>query len=105
MSPGAHRLATNGLLEEFRRDWSVQVVAMDKNDFYASFKGQGRIGLFFCDADHSYEQTRSDLTWAKERDTRIICGHDYDPDRHPGASRAVDEFGGPTRLVGSLFVL
>jgi hypothetical protein len=32
----------------------------------------------------------------------VICGHDYD---HPGVVQAVAEFGGPEKVVGSVWVL
>jgi hypothetical protein len=48
----------------------------------------------FLDADHSYEETRSDIEWALAAGARIIAGHDYSVE-HPGVVRAVDEVATP----------
>jgi len=105
MSSAAHRRATGAMLEEARGTLNVQVLAEDKDTFYERFDRSRPVGLFFCDADHRYEATRADLLWAREIGAKIICGHDYHPVHHKDVTRAVDELGGPRRLVGSLFVL
>src|SRR5258705_314674 len=81
-----------------------ELCGYSKFEFYRCYRG-GQPGLFFCDADHDYEPTLHDLTWARTIGAKIICGHDYDPVRFPGVVRAVKELGGPSELVGSLFVL
>jgi hypothetical protein len=105
MTPAAHELATRLALEDVTRTANVQVMRADKNAFYREFDRSRRVGLFFCDADHSYEATKADLLWAKEIGARIVCGHDYDPIRHAGVTRAVDSVGGPRQICGSLFVV
>jgi predicted O-methyltransferase YrrM len=105
MTSEAHRLATAAMLKEAQATENVHVLASDKDAFYAGFDRSTRVGLFFCDADHRYEATKADLLWARSIGARVICGHDYDPVRHKDVTRAVDELGGPRRLVGSLFVL
>jgi hypothetical protein len=82
----------------------VELVDMDKDAFFGGYDGPPP-GLFFCDADHSYEATRKDLLWARSQGARIICGHDFHPTLHQGVTRAVSELGGPSKLVGCLFVL
>lgn len=105
MTPTAHRIATQSILEEAQLSWNVQIVAADKEEFFRSFDRSRPVGLFFCDADHRYEATKADLLWAREIGAKVICGHDYHHERHADVARAVDELGGPRRLVGSLFVL
>jgi hypothetical protein len=53
---------------------------------------------------HTYEETKVDIQWARSVRASIICGHDYS-ERFPGVIRAVDEFGGPSQLRGSLWAL
>lgn len=52
------------------------------------------VDLVFVDADHSEESVRSDLeAWVpKVRPGGVIAGHDYGSRRHPGVTKAVDEF-------------
>ena len=104
ISPEIHFKATRGALAEAIEHFSVTQLKLSKDTFYAEYD-QPPPALFFCDADHSYEATKADLAWAKRVGADIICGHDYDPVRHKGVTRAVDEFGGPKRLVGTLFVI
>jgi hypothetical protein len=48
------------------------------------------VDLVFIDADHTYEEVRKDLRWARHvRPGGILCGHDYGV--FPGVNRAVDE--------------
>jgi predicted O-methyltransferase YrrM len=103
LRPRAHRRVTADLLEECVRDLHVSVIAGDKDEFYASYDGPAP-ALIFLDADHDYEPTRKDLEWATSFPDAVICLHDY-IERFPGVIRAVDEFGGPDRLVRSLCTL
>jgi predicted O-methyltransferase YrrM len=89
-----HYLVASGQVEQRR---------MDKNEFYARYRGPAP-ALVFLDAAHSYEETRKDLVWAKAAGAALIAGHDYAP-RYPGVIQAVDEFGGPQELGGSVFWL
>jgi hypothetical protein len=104
ISATAHELATKQALRDACSNHAVTMIRQDKDDFYTAYKGRAP-GLFFCDADHDYEPTLRDLTWAQKVKAKIICGHDYDPVRFPGVVRAVKELGGPSELVGSVFVL
>jgi len=104
ISAEAHMLATTARLSELCMHDSVQLIRQDKDEFYSAYKGPAP-GLFFCDADHSYEATMKDLQWAKSVGAKIICGHDYDPVSFPGVALAVDELGGPKELVGTVFVI
>ena len=60
--------------------------------------------MVFIDADHSYEETRKDIEWAKRIKAGLICGHDY-KEGCAGVIRAVDELGGVREKVESLWVL
>ena len=104
ISPEAHQQITANRLAEAVREHNVQIVRMNKDDFYRSYDGPPP-ALFFCDADHSYDATKADLLWARSIGASLICGDDYDHPYQRGAARAVDEFGGPRRLAGGLFVL
>ena len=104
LSGEAHHLATGQVLHDAVRRHSVVQLRADKTSFYSDYDGLPP-GLFFCDADHSYEATLADLQWARSVKARIICGHDYLPEVRPGVVRAVDEMGGPSELRGTLFVL
>lgn len=104
LSPEAHFQTTSNRLKESTAKFGVEIVRIDKNEFYRSYKGPAP-ALFFCDADHSYEATKADLLWAKSVGATIICGDDYDHPYQLGTKQAVDELGGPKRLAGGLFVL
>ncbi|MEO8697249.1 MAG: class I SAM-dependent methyltransferase [Acidimicrobiales bacterium] len=103
LRPSAHRRVTAELLEESVRDFNVSVVAADKDDFYASYRGPAP-ALIFLDADHGYEPTKRDIEWATSFPGALVCVHDYTA-AFPGVMRAVDESGGPARLVGTLCTL
>ena len=104
LSPQAHWFATADVLRESVAAHAVQQINTDKAIFYRTYSGPPP-GLFFCDADHSYEATLADLKWARSVGSTIICGHDYHEQGHPGVVRAVKEMGGPSELRGMLFVL
>lgn len=103
ISPEAHFRTTTNRLRSATATENVTLLRMSASDFYRTYDGPAP-SLFFCDADHSYEPTKADLTWARSVDTTVVCGDDYEP-RFDGVVRAVDEMGGPSQLVGGLFVL
>jgi len=103
LSSAAHFRITSRILEEAVKTLNLKQKRMGKDEFYSSYNGVPP-ALFFADAIHSYEETKTDILWAKEAGTQIICGHDYD-ERLPGVIEAVNEFGGPSKLVGTLWVL
>ena len=104
ISPAAHKLGTYAALDDAIRNHNVEVVDQDKDIFYENYTGPAP-GLFFCDANHAYEPTLRDLVWARQVGAMIICGHDYNPSKYPGVVQAVEAFGGPSEVVGTLFVL
>jgi hypothetical protein len=104
LSPEAHFQSTSNRLKEATRGFGVEIIRMDKDEFYRTYSGPPP-ALFFCDADHSYEATKADLLWAKSVGASIICGDDYDHAYQLGTKQAVDELGGPRQLAGGLFVL
>jgi hypothetical protein len=81
----------------------VEQLRMDKAEFYRTYDDQAP-ALVFLDAVHTYQETKADIQWARCVDASIVCGHDY-CERFPGVVQAVDEFGGPAQLRGSLWVL
>jgi predicted O-methyltransferase YrrM len=103
LPPERHRSSTSESLAEAVRSHNVRIVARDKASFYETYAGPPP-ALVFLDAVHSYEQTKADIDWARRVDAGVICLHDYSPE-HPGVVQAVDEAGGPARLVQSLAVL
>jgi hypothetical protein len=76
---------------------------MDKGQFYRTYDGPPP-ALVPLDAVHTYEETKVDIQWARSVRASIICGHDYS-ERFRGVVRAVDAFGGPSQLRGSLWAL
>ncbi len=84
--------------------FNVSQVRMDKGEFYSSYHGDAP-SLVFLDACHSYESTRADILWARSVNANVICGHDSDGHRWPGVVKAVNECGGYSGLVDSLFVM
>jgi hypothetical protein len=104
ITPEAHFTATRMRLAEATKDYNVQQLRMDKDEFYRTYDG-AQPALFFCDADHGYEATKADLVWAKSVNAEIICGDDYSPTKFPGVVQAVEEMGGAKKVVDELFVL
>jgi predicted O-methyltransferase YrrM len=104
ISGNAHFAITSNRLSEAVAHHHVEIVRSDKAEFYKSYCGPPP-ALFFCDADHSYEATKTDIEWAQSVGSTIICGDDYDHPRDRGTARAVDKLGGPRELAGGLFVM
>ena len=103
LPPSVHQRCTAQALAEAVAHQNVRIVAQDKALFYDRYSGPAP-ALVFLDAVHSYEETLEDIQWARRVGARVICLHDYSP-AHPGVMRAVDECGGPERVVQSLAVL
>ena len=103
LSPSEHRQFTERVLFYLRTSGHLEIVAMDKGDYYRRYSGTAP-ALVFLDADHRLEPTREDIMWARRVGTHIIAGHDYGPD-FPGVCQAVDEAGGPEKLLGSIWRL
>jgi len=104
MSPEAHFTATRLRLADVVNHANVQQIRMDKDQFYKQYSGE-QPALFFCDANHGYEETLADLQWAKKIGADIICGDDYTPNQFPGVIRAVAEMGGAKKVVDELFLI
>jgi hypothetical protein len=98
-----HRDLAEQMLFYLTRTGQVERVDMDKGAFYANYRGPAP-SLVFLDAWHTYEATRADIAWAREVGAGIVAGHDYRGE-FPGVVRAVDEFGGPRRLHGTIWAL
>jgi predicted O-methyltransferase YrrM len=103
LSRAQHAQITRSVLQDALENHQVELVQMDKRDFYGSYQGTAP-GLVFLDANHSYESTKEDILWAQRVGSAIICGHDHSA-RFPGVIRAVEECGGASEIVESVFVL
>jgi hypothetical protein len=101
LTPASHRALTRCILSYLVETGQVEIVDADKNDFYAGYRGDPP-ALVFLDADHTYEETRRDIRWARQVGARIIAGHDY---VFEGVYRAVNEAGGPARLHETVWAL
>jgi hypothetical protein len=98
-----HFSLTSQVLYYLIQTGHVEQVRMDKNLFYATYRGPAP-SLVFLDADHTYEETKKDIEWAKSVGAALIAGHDYS-DRFPGVQRIVHEHGGPKEVGGTVFLL
>jgi len=103
LSPEAHFGLTRRILRHLIIASEVELIRMDKAEFYRSYAGENP-ALVFLDAVHTYEETIADIKWARQVGAKIISGHDYSSE-FPGVQRAVDESGGPKRLRGTLWSL
>lgn len=103
LPPEAHFQLTSRVLEYLSKTGQLRQLRMEKEEFFRTY-AEGAPALVFLDADHSYEETRKDIEWAKRAGARIICGHDYS-EECPGVKRAVNDFGGPLQLLGSVWSL
>jgi hypothetical protein len=103
LSPELHYALTAQVLFFVVQTGQAEQVQMDKSEFYRIYNGAAP-ALVLLDAVHTYEETKVDIQWARSVRASIICGHDYS-ERFPGVIRAVDEFGRPAQLRGSLWAL
>jgi hypothetical protein len=103
LSPELHYALAAQVLFFLVETGQVEQVRMDKGEFYRTYDGPAP-ALVLLDAVHTYEETKVDIQWARSVRASIICGHDYS-ERFPGVIQAVDEFGHPTQLRGSLWAL
>ncbi len=103
LSRETHHQLTSQILFYLVQTGRVEQLKMDKNHFYATYRGPAP-ALVFLDAIHTYEETKKDIQWAKSVGAALISGHDYS-DRFPEVQRVVHEFGGPKELGGTVFLL
>jgi hypothetical protein len=103
LTPEDHRGLAAKILLYLSATGRVQIVDQDKNAFFASYDGPTP-SLVFLDAIHDYPETSKDIAWARDVGAAVIAGHDYS-DAFPGVVQAVDEAGGPRRLLGSVWAL
>ncbi len=103
ITPAIHEAHTTQMLHYLVQTGHVERVKMDKDEFFASYRGPAP-AMVFLDAMHDYENTKLDIEWAQRVGAKIISGHDY-CDLHPGVIQIVDELGGPRELGGSVWVL
>ncbi len=102
ISSESHKVFTSRFLEYLIYRCGVEMVDMDKNAFYESYRGPAP-SLVFLDANHSYEETLKDIEWARRIGARIIAGHDY-CDAF-GVTRAVEASGGRCAGAATVWVL
>jgi len=103
LPPRVHSSITRENLRDACAGHNVRIMEMDKDAFYRTYDGPAP-GLVFLDANHGYESTKRDIEWAMSSGAEIVCGHDH-RDRFPGVIRAVEECGGASEIVGSIFVM
>jgi hypothetical protein len=99
----AHHALAQQVLLYLTSAGDVQQLRMDKSVFYSSYRGPAP-ALAFLDAWHTYEETKKDIEWAIRSGAHLIAGHDY-CNQFEGVRKAVDEFGGPRSLAGSVWAL
>jgi hypothetical protein len=102
-TPEVHEALTAQMLHYLVKSGHVERVRMDKNEFFAGYRGAAP-AMVFLDAVHDYEETKKDIQWARSVGAKIISGHDY-CDEFPGVKQAVDEFGGPRQSAGTVWML
>ncbi len=103
LAPVIHKQLTRQFLSYLAETGQVEIVDMDKNEFYANYKGEAP-SLVFFDSIHDYETTRDDIAWARRVGAKIIAGHDYHED-FPGVVKAVAEAGGLGGRSGVVWTL
>ena len=103
LRPDLHFQLTSQVLHYLVQTGHIEQKRMDKNLFYATYRGPAP-ALVFLDANHTYEETKKDVLWAKSVGAQIIAGHDYSPE-FPGVEQVVHEFGGPRETRGTVFLL
>src|SRR5262245_19287707 len=69
-----HYQLTSQILFFLVQTGRVEQLKMDKNYFYATYRGPAP-SLVFLDAIHTYAETKKDIEWARSVGAGIICGH------------------------------
>jgi predicted O-methyltransferase YrrM len=103
LPPDAHAALASQVLYYLAQTGDVEIVRMDKNEFFRTYKGPSP-SMVFLDAWHDYDETKKDIQWAKRVGAKIIAGHDY-CDEFAGVKQIVDEYGGPRESSGTVWVL
>ena len=103
LSSEQHYAMTANVLHYLRAVGKVEQVRCDKDEFYREYRDEPP-ALVFLDAIHTYSETKADIEWARKMKAAIITGHDYS-DEFPGIKKAVEEFGGPVSLCGTVWRL
>ncbi|CAN5350720.1 hypothetical protein BH10PLA2_BH10PLA2_11170 [soil metagenome] len=103
LTPEIHRKLTRQFLAYLVETGQVELVEMDQNKFYESYRGESP-SLVFFDSIHDYEATKADIAWARKVGAKIIAGHDYH-EAFPGVVRAVTEAGGLGARAGVVWTL
>ena len=104
LPPDDHRVITRRTLHYCLKHCNVRIFDGTAREFYGSYMGPTP-SMVFIDADHSYEATRSDITWACDHEVPVIAGHDYHSGLHRAVVRAVDEqFRNDFELFGSVWI-
>jgi hypothetical protein len=103
LAPDVHASLAALVLQYLTKTGQVELVRMDKNEFFRTYQGQAP-AMVFLDAVHDYVETKKDIQWAQKVGARIIAGHDYSDD-FPGVKQVVDEFGGPREQRASVWLL
>jgi predicted O-methyltransferase YrrM len=103
LTPDEHYEATRMVLTESMAKYNVKQVRMDKDEFYRTYDGPSPV-LVFLDADHDYGPTKADILWAQKVGSRVIAAHDYCPE-WPGVVQAVNECGGPKKVIDRLAIV
>lgn len=58
------------------------------------------VDFVFLDGGHTYEEVKADIAAWKSKALKVLAGHDYGAEQHPGVKQAVDEaFGDRVRIV------
>jgi glycosyltransferase involved in cell wall biosynthesis len=88
--------------ENLKHFTNLQIIKMPSVKAATGFRDKS-VEMVFVDADHKYESVIADVTSWLPKATKMICGHDYDPDRHPGVVKAVDEVFGKVGHIDTIW--
>lgn len=102
--PEIHFETTQRVMSEAINSHNVKLERMASTDFFESYTGPAP-ALVFIDSTHTYEVLSDEIKGARKIKSELICGHDYDAENCPGVVKAVDEAGGPSKVVGTLWIL
>jgi GT2 family glycosyltransferase len=103
LSPVAYRALIGQMLKNLLAVDQVVHLTTSVRDLFTTYCGAPP-ALVFVNFVRSYEEARDVLQWAQATGAQTIAGRGYDY-ASPGIMRAVDEFGGPDVLEGSVWRL
>jgi len=92
-----------GFFENTKDFKNLVIMEMESAKAVKAFADKS-VDMVFVDADHSQKSVIQDNALWLPKARKIICGHDYNPEKHSGVVQAVDKcYTGRFKLVDTIW--